>query len=199
LTLWPISTSPLSLCRLITGSAVPVSHHGIGCPCVVSSRDRLSLCRLITGSAVPVSSHHGIGCPCAPSRDRLSPCPITGSVVPVPHHGIGCPCAPSRDRLSLCPITGSAVPVPHHGIGEVNISTCMSLFGVVCAISPGAANRTSGTAAPAGTRFVPGFRRYNDGNQEQITSPGAQTRHPGHPALDGRVTDVPEIRISSTK
>jgi hypothetical protein len=46
-----------------------------------------------------------------------------------------------------------------HGIGEVDILTFISYFAAVCAISLAAANRTSGAAAPAGTRFVPGFRR----------------------------------------
>jgi hypothetical protein len=49
-----------------------------------------------------------------------------------------------------------------------------------------AANRASGTAALAGPRFVPGFCCYNNGNPEQITSPGVQTGYPGHPARDGR-------------
>jgi hypothetical protein len=41
--------------------------------------------------------------------------------------------------------------------------------------SPGSAD-----SHPGGPRFVPGFRRYNDGNRGQSTSLAAQTWHLGH-------------------
>jgi hypothetical protein len=54
--------------------------------------------------------------------------------------------------------------------------------------------RTFRPAALAGPRFVPGFRRYNNANREQITSTGAQTRHNGH-SVRAEQRHEPIIRV----